>query len=345
MRINILILIIIFSSVAGAGSNAKVSAQRDQSARALLAEKKYDQVIALLNPNTDEISDRGFLVLATAYHERAEFKDLVRVLNLLAEKRPKDHHVQFMLGDAQLKLASSTKDIREKDRIERDAIASFRSAIRLNRTYRPAHQALVNYFQNAGLNHEAREQLSDMLTNFGDRGEIHADLCRLYSNDGFLHQAITHCRRAMAITPKFPESYIYLAQTYYDKKELALAESTLVSAARKFPQSEFVQYGAGEFFLKKNNYPVAAKYLKRAVASEASSGRSQLALAKALFESGQVTESLEHYKLACRANAAAKTDFLAAASRLRLKGDRDLASSFSTAALDCRSNPKPAVAN
>lgn len=308
----------------------------EKSAKAALAQKNYDKVIADLNPYTDEISDTSFLDLATAYAEKSDFTNLVRVFTLLAEKRPKDYHVQYMLADAQLKLAQASKELREKDKNERNAIDSYRQAIKINKEFRPAHQALVNFFSKTGLNHEAREQLNEMLEIFGQRGEVHADLCRLYSNDGFIQQAITHCRRAMALSPQFPESYIYLAQTYFDQKELARAEKTLILAARKFPSSEFVQYGAGEFFLKKNNYPVAAKYLKRAVASEIKSGRSQHALAKAQFETGEYKEAIDHYKAACKVIPAAKADFLSAASKLRLKGDRDLASQYTMAAAECR---------
>ncbi len=339
MRLPILGYILVLSLTAQAAQEKKASHElmkREQSAKLAFKQKQFEDVVNLLNPYTDEVSASSFITLAGAYNELKDFKNLVRILSLLSEKRPKDYHVHFMLGDAHIKLASDSKDVRKRQEEEDAGVAAFRTALRLNRRFRPAHQALVNFFQTAGLNHEAREQLNDMLKTFGDRGEIHADLCRLNSIDGFLQQAIKHCRRAMTLAPNFPESYVYLAQTYFDQKSLDKAETTLVQAARKFPKSEFVQYGAGQFFLKKNNYPVATKYLKRAVASQSESARSQRSLANALFESGLSKESLSHFLKACQIDQTAQGDLLGAASRLRLKGENMLAQEFSMASANCK---------
>lgn len=326
--------VLTFSAQSNASSPELV--KREQAAKDAFQEKKFADVVEILNPYTDEVSPSSFITLASAYNELKDYKNLVRILSLLSEKRPKDYHVFFMLGDAHLKFAGDSKDVRKRQEEENEGVASFRTAIRLNRNFRPAHQALVNFFQLSGLNHEAREQLNDMLKAFGDRGEIHADLCRLNSIDGFLQQAIKHCRRAMTLAPNFPESYVYLAQTYFDQKSLDKAEKTLVYAAKKFPKSEFAQYGAGQFFLKKSNYPVATKYLKRAVASETESARSQRSLANALFESGLSKESLSHFLKACQIDQTAQADLLSAASRLRLKGENMLAQEFSMTSSNCK---------
>lgn len=309
---------------------------RERLSRLYLKQKNWNKVIEHMNPHTDVATPRGYLVLATAYQENKDYGNVVRVLRLLSEKRPKDHHIHFMLGDALLKAASVATDLRDRQRLETEGIESFRMSIRLRKTFRPPYQAMVNYFLESGLNHEAREQINDMLKVFGQKGDLHGDLCRLYALDGFLPQAIRHCQRARQLAPDFAESYVYLAQAYFDQKEMGKAETTLIEAAKKFPRSEFVQYGAGEFFLKKNNFPVAMKYLKKAVAGNAESGRAQLALAHSLFESGLVAESLPHYTKACQINSSVQSDVLAAASRLRLKGNAPLAAKFSQAAASCK---------
>jgi len=309
---------------------------REQLARVYLKQKNWNKVIEHMNPHTDVASPRGYLLLATAYQENKDFGNVVRVIRLLSEKKPKDYQLRFMLGDALLKQAAQSKDIRDRQRLETEGIESFRGAIRMKKTFRPPYQALVNFFLASGLNHEAREQINDMLRVFGQKGDLHADLCRLYALDGFLPQAIRHCQRARQLTPEFAESYVYLAQAYFDQKEMEKAESTLIEAAKRFPKSEFVQYGAGQFFLKKNNFPVAMKYLKRAVAGNADSGRSQLALAHSLFESGLAAESLPHYTKACQIDSSTQGELLGAASRLRLKGNPSLAAKFSQAAGGCK---------
>ena len=309
---------------------------RERLARQFSNMKQWDKVIEHLNPHTDVASPRGYLLLATAYQEVKNFKSVARVLRLLSEKRPKDYHIQFMLGDALIKQAGTVTELTERQKLEASGIESFRAAIRIKRTFRPPYQALVNYFVSAGMNLEAREQINDMLKVFGNRPELHADLCRLYALDGFLQQAVRYCNRARQLNADLPESYIYLAQAYFDQKEMERAEQTLIEAAKRFPRSEFVQYGTGQFFLQKSNFPVAMKYLKRAVASQSGSARSQLALAKSLFESGLEEESLAHFSKACQIETAAQSDVLAAASRLRLKGSSSLAARFSQAAGACK---------
>ncbi len=299
-------------------------------------QKKWPRVIELMNPHTDVASARGYLLLAAAYQETKDFKNVVRVLSLLSEKRPKDPHLQFMLGDALIKQGAQVSEAKERQDLEARGIESLRTAIRFRRSFQLPYQALANYFIGAGMNLEAREQINDMLKVFGKKPEFHADLCRLYALDGFLQQAVKHCSRASQLNPEFSESYIYLAQAYFDQKEMEKAEATLIDAAKQFPESEFVQYGAGQFFLKKNNFPVAMKYLKRAVASKDSSARSQLALAQSLFESGLEEESLKHYSRACQINTSAQSEVLSAASRLRLKGNSTLAGRFSQAAGSCK---------
>ncbi|MGE0764108.1 MAG: tetratricopeptide repeat protein [Bdellovibrionales bacterium] len=311
---------------------------REQAARAHAKSKNWQKVVDLLNPHTDEATARGFLQLAAAYQELKDYANLVRVMNLLAEKRPKDAHIQYLLGDARLKAADEMKDLKPRQTAENEAIDNFRTALRLKRSFKPAHQALVNYFLKVNMNHEAREQILDMIKVFGSRGDFHAELCRLYSNDGFLPQAIKFCNKAIQISPNAPESYVYLAQTYFDQKELEKSEEALIRAAKKFQNSEFVQYGAGQFFLTSGNYPVAARYLQRAVASDANSSRSRISYANALFGSGQMAQSLPHFIKACELNSASQGDFLAAASKLRLKGETVLAQKFAQAAGGCKKN-------
>lgn len=309
---------------------------REQLARLSLQAKEWDKVVEYLNSYTDVISPSGFLLLAAAYQEKKNFSEAVRVLNLLSDKRPKDEEVHYIVGDAKLKWAQTTKDLKSRQDLENQAVENFRTAIKLKKNFGPAHSALVNYFIEASLNMEAREQLAEMLKIFGPRPDIHTDLCRLFAVDGFLSQAIANCSKAVRLSPRQPSNFVYLAQAYFDQKELEKSESTLINAARSFPQSEIVQYAAGHFFFKKNNFPVAARYLSQAVAANAESARSQLNFAQALFETGQETEALGHFQKACQLNSSLQSDFMAAATKLRLKGSTPLSARYSQAAGACR---------
>src|SRR6185312_243873 len=132
--------------------------------------------------------------------------------------------------------------------------------------YKPAFDLLLNTLLVIKADNEARELLMDGIKKFGERAEFYRDLCRLDSTDGFLVQALANCRRAIKLAPGFPDSYVYLVQSLYDQKELEHADKDIVSAARRFPNSEFVPWAAGMLFLKKKTFAVAARYFQAAVA-------------------------------------------------------------------------------
>jgi Flp pilus assembly protein TadD len=109
-----------------------------------------------------------------------------------------------------------------------------------------------------------------------------------------------------------------------------------VAAAKKFPQSEFVQWAAGELFLRKKNYPVAARYFQSAVKAKAQSGRAQFGLAKALFESGREEEALEPFTQACKLEPNSIETFMAATGRMKQKGRSELTQKYIKASNTCR---------
>lgn len=302
------------------------------------SEKKWDLIIATLNPRTDEISSSGLLNLALCYMEKKDYGNVIRILNLLSEKNPKDYMVLYMLGDAKLKLSLQTKDLKQKRELENDALDKFRNSIRINKKFPLAHRALYYFFLRTKMNSEAIEQIHEMQKVFGRKADLQSDLCRLLTINGFLDQALIQCPTAIRYNKKNEENYIYLAQSYFYTKEVQKSERILLQTAKNFPKSEIAQFSAGQYFYVKNNFPVALKYLRQAVAVEPESGRSQLIFAKALFETGAYTEAMDHFSKACQSNPQNQSDYLAAAARLRLKSENSLAAKYSqNAATFCKS--------
>ncbi|MBX7232065.1 MAG: tetratricopeptide repeat protein [Bdellovibrionales bacterium] len=297
------------------------------------SEKKWDLIISTLNPRTDEISSSGLLNLTMCYMEKKDFVNVIRILNLLSEKNPNDPMVLYMLGDAKLKLSLQTKDLKQKRELENDALDKFRNSIRINKKFPLAHRALFYFLLRTKMNSEAIEQIHEMQKIFGKKADLQSDLCRLLTITGFLDQALIQCPTAIHYNKKNAENYIYLAQSYFYTKEVQKSERILVQTAKNFPKSEIAQFSAGQFFYVKNNFPVALKYLKQAVAVEPESGRSQLIFAKTLFETGSYTEAMDHYSKACQSNPQNQSEFLAAAARLRLKSENTLATKYSQSAV------------
>lgn len=303
-----------------------------------LQEKDYPKATELLNEYTDQLPGAGFRALAFAYSAQKKFEDEVRVLSIIAKKEEENYEWPMLLAHAYLKQAATMKkeEYEKQGRLMTSGIQQLRMALKLSPKYKPAYDLLLKTFIEQKAHNEARELLIEGIQNYGPRPDLYRELCRIDSNDGFLVQAVTNCTESIKISPRYPDHYVFLIQALYDQKEEVKAEKIAISAGKKFPSSEFVQWAAGTMFLRKKNYPVASRYFKAAVKAKPDSGRAQFGLARALFESGQEKEALEHFIKACKADHETVETFLSSGGRLKQKGNTELGSKYTQAAYSCR---------
>lgn len=301
-----------------------------------LKQKSYDRVIELLNSYTDQLTAQGFLTLASAYSSKKDYLNEARVLNLLALKQPADFHWHLLLGQAYLKQVSQNADPEKKRDIATQGIKELRQALKLQPKFKPAFDALLVALLQQKANNDARELLNEGVHIYGERPELYRELCRLDAADGFLGSAIKNCRRGIKIAPNYPDNYVFLIQALYDQKEQTRAESEASSAARKFPNSEFVQWAAGTLFFKRKNYPVARRYFAAATKADPNSSRAHFGLAQAMFESGEEQSSYEHFLFACKHDPKSIDKFLEAGGRLKQKGQQSLGDKFVSSAYGCK---------
>lgn len=309
---------------------------RTQLAEFHIGARDYSKAAELLDPYTDQLTPAGFRALAFAYSSLKKYEDEVRVLNIVAAKEESNHEWFMLLGQAYLKQAAETKDLTRNAQLITKAIQNLRAVLRIQRKYKPAFDLLLKTLIQQKAHNEARELITEGINSFGERPELYRELCRIDSNDGFLVQAVDNCSKSISISPKFPDHYVYLIQALYDQKEEVRAERNAISAARKFPNSEFVQWAAGTMFFKKKNYPVATRYYQAAVKAMPDSGRAQYGLAQALFESGRHKEALDHFIKACKLDRSSLEVFLASGGRLKQTGNPELGSRYVQAANTCR---------
>ncbi len=341
------VLAFIFSTMVWAQPNlsqleAKIQADPDNvGARTQLAEihiahGRFAKAAELLDSYTDQLAASGFRALAFSYSNLKKYEDEVRVLNVIAAKEEENHEWHMLLGQAYLKQAGETKDHVRNSMLVTKAIQHLRMVLKIQKKYKPAFDLLLKTFLQQKAHNEARELITEGINNFGRRPDLYRELCRIDSNDGFLVQAVENCTESIQISPKFPDHYVYLIQALYDQKEEIRAERNAISAAKKFPSSEFVQWAAGTMFLRKKNYPVATRYFQTAVKAMPDSGRAQFGLAQSLYESGREKEALDHFIKACKLEPSSIDTFLSSGSRLKQTGKTELGNKFVQAANTCR---------
>ncbi len=308
---------------------------RERLAEKLMAAKDYKRVIEVINPYTDLASELALLDLASAYHETEGFVDEIRILNSLLIKDEKNSDLYYLIGHAQISL-SKKADPFQKGTEEAKGIAFYRKSIDLNPKYKPPYEALMTLFITNDNRHEARAVINDMLKRFPKRPELYNELCRLYSIDGYIEQALQTCKLAIQMTPSNAKNFVYMANAYKDQKETEKAGQLLSNAARKFPNSAFLQVAAGDFYQSQNNHPVATRYFERAVALDPKLPEAHIGLARSLIETGRHRDSYEHFFLACKGNSRTLPEFQEALVKVRQKGEVDLESKFSQGIYACK---------
>lgn len=309
---------------------------RTRLARLFFDQNKPEKAIELLNPYTDQLKEEDFLLLALSYSRHKDFSNEVRVLNMLVSKDENNFRWHMLLGQAYLKQANEITEANRNREVMTSGIQRLRRALQLNPQYKPAFDLLLATFLQQKANNEARELLMEGLSKFGRRPELYRELCRLDSQDGFLVQAVSNCAESIKLAPEYADQYVYLVQALHDQKEDVRAEKQITLAARRFPKNEFVQWAAGELFLRKKNYPVSARYFEAAVAAKSDSGRAQFGLAKALFESGSEEKALKHFTEACKLDGSSLETFMAATGRMKQKGNSQLTQEYIRASNTCR---------
>jgi thioredoxin-like negative regulator of GroEL len=309
--------------------------QREAAARRALNTGQNQKVIELLNPYTDQLSVPAYLDLANAYGNLNDVENEVRILRILNDRDKGNFESHFVLGQGLLKLRNETKVENKSNELETELVTAFRETIKLNVEYKPVYDSLLNYFVSANLNYEARQLLTQMINQFGERPELLNDQCRLYSIDGYLNQTIDHCKQAIAKSKNYPDNYVYLGQAHIEKGDDAKGGKIIRLAAKRFPQAEIAQWATGKYYFDKGNFPVSTRYFKRAVQANPNQDRSQLGLGKSLYEEKNHKAALQHLLKACQLNQAHKEVLLVSATDLRLKKKSTLADDFKRASYSC----------
>ncbi|MEQ1877183.1 MAG: tetratricopeptide repeat protein [Bdellovibrionia bacterium] len=112
------------------------------------------------------------------------------------------------------------------------------------------------------------------------------------------HEAIEWATKAVQANPNFVEAYVTLAEYYTHRYDFAAAGSILQKAQRISPSSYEVFRGWAVLELKRNNYPAAVGYAKKALASYDTDLESHLLLVRAFRGQGNHREA---YQWAARA--------------------------------------------
>ncbi|OFZ19964.1 MAG: hypothetical protein A2Z20_10465 [Bdellovibrionales bacterium RBG_16_40_8] len=269
---------------------------RSALGRSYLIDKKYEKAIKILAPYSNELSNEGLVDLASAYSGVGDSDNEVRVLKAYSENDANHYKAFYLLGVAF-----------KKNKKYNEAVQSLREAIDRAPKHRPSYEALLDVFSETKQNYEKRVLLSEMIKLLGEKKEFLNQLCKIFSDDGYINDAQSVCKKAVSKNSKYPDNHVYLAQTYYNLGNKSAAEKIFRSVGRQYKKSEFVQYAVGDYYLHEKNFSAAARYLQTAVNLNPASQRAQITLALAMFENEQYPEALTHFEKSCKLDKSNET--------------------------------------
>jgi tetratricopeptide (TPR) repeat protein len=235
------------------------------------------------------------------------------------------------IKDLELGLAKNAKDLNlrvalgvaySKAKRSEAAMNTFREVMESDPKNLPAHKGLLAELLKQKDTYEARILLHDMIKKFGPKSEFYNDLCRLYSNEGFLEKAVETCGEGTVKDPQFSDNYIYLAQSARDKLEPEKASDVLDKAVKLFPNNESVLIAAGENQLLSKNYSAAYKSYRQAVIANRSSLKAIIGYAQSSLELQKNQESLGAFIQACTIDKKSAKDLRYAIAKLRDRKDK-----------------------
>lgn len=279
----------------------------------LLKKGEVDKVIALLWKHIDKIGRDGTITLAKAHEQKKEGSEMLRALNMLTGKNPKDYEAQYYSGNAYLLQRKS-----------KQAMEAYKLAIESNPKFEPAYEALINFYEKRESPnfYELRIIYQDMVKALGPRPVLLAKLCQVNTEDGVFEPALFSCREAIAKDKSNPDSFVYLGLAYKGMGEEQKYQTELKNAAAKFPKSEFAQYQYGKLLEDQKNFIEAMKYYKAATEAKEDSSRAWLGLATSSFELKKYEVAHPAYKKACQLDQKTALAFRRATTILRNNKNR-----------------------
>lgn len=308
--------------------------QKFKKAQQLAKKKKWKEAISQLEPFSDELPEGAILVLSGYCREIGDFHSEIRHLNSLIEKNPKRMIYRFRRGRAYSRMRSKRK--LEQKKFDEEAVVSLRKAIELQPTFKAAYASLLEVFNRTNNAFEARAVVIEMISQFGDEPEYFTELCRLYILDGYIDDGIRICQQAVIRDPKEPRNHVFLARGHIDKGSHPQAQSVLIQASKKFPDSAQIQEVNGEYYLSKESFLAAAKYFKLAIKKDPKLPDSHIGLAISHFERQDYQSALTSYINACQLSRSKVKDYRLAITKLRGANKLKIAEKYESQMYKCK---------
>ena len=311
--------------------------------------KEYKKAVKFLeNSLYNEASFESLKLLAQVYYDRKDTQNQINVLNIISVNYSNNPESFYLLAMAykskylqvfkEPSIKTKKELLKEQERYKEEIIKNLNQALKIDSKHIASYLALLEVLMTSDPKTEeklhTRASLSvvlDMLKNLKDN-KYYSDLCKAYYDNQFFKQSLKACARSVKKNPKDPISPLILSLSLEDQKK---KQEKLVLTAEAFPNSFFVQYKTGLYFMGKSPRS-AILYLTSAHKLNPNHVTLNKILAKLLYDNGEEERSYDYFLSACLLTEALfLEEFRKAKSGLRRKSKVDLVVKFKKGIKEC----------
>lgn len=298
---------------------------RKSIAKMYFNKKNYDKVVTTLDPYSSDLNTESLFILAEAYKQKLDYKNESRILTLALKSEPENYKLHINLA----------KSLAQQE-LYNEATESYRKAIQIKPQVEMAYLGLLSMFKKRENNYESQLIVNDLIKRFGRKPQYLNELCRIFTEEAYLDQAIATCKEASEKSPKEDDNIANLVQCYLDSENNEEAEKNLKQAVFKFSKSLRIHLMAASFYFDQNNFSVANRHFLTASKIDNNSHNALLGLARTFYLISNYKESLYYYEKACHVDSKNTLRyFKEATTKLRLDKVHEWESRFNSALFRC----------
>ncbi len=287
--------------------------------------KNWDKALAYYKIANTNLNVAALEGIVKCLDKKKDYLELVRALEILKQEKPMVPKYSAQLADAYVKQGSLDK-----------AIENYKNAIKLAPKFDHPYEGLLQLHEKNKNFYEAAIVAKDAIRTMGDPKNIFiSKLCKYKYSENYYEDSKIICQDAIARAPKIPDNHVYLGLSYKYTGNENQARKIIISSGKKFKQSEFAQFYAGQASDESRNWEQAVIFYRQGTISDPNQARCFLGLAKAHYELRQYQPSIEAFVKACELDNSVDNEMKRISGLLRAKNENAWYAKFRSQADRC----------
>ncbi len=178
----------------------------------------------------------------------------------------------------------------------RGSIVLYRNALEKDANYLNARIGLADAYNKSGQYDRAEKEYQKVILQDSSRAQTHLDLASVYINQNLGEKALLELDSYHSASAETVESLILYGRAYAINKDLPNAETSLLKALSKNPQSDEAYFWLAHVYLAMGQVGNAEAQLRKAISQESPEPQAYYLLSTVLAKRGEAAAALDVYR-------------------------------------------------